>query len=69
MRKTITQKEVNKLLVLQEKASLLQKELDKIDADIQKMLGTKDENGRILDFLNLGQDVMVFLTDCGIKLK
>lgn len=69
MRKTITQKEVNRLLIFQEKAQLLNKELDKIDTDIQKMLGTKDEHGRILDFLNKSQDVMDFLCNCGIRLK
>ena len=69
MRKTITQKEVNKLLILQEKAVLLQKEVDKIDGDIQKMLDTKDDDGNILEFLNEGKDVMTFLYNCGIKLK
>ena len=69
MRKTITQKEVNKLLILQEKSVLLQKEVDKIDKDIQKMLDTNDDDGHILEFLNEGKDVMAFLYNCGIKLK
>lgn len=69
MRKTITQKEVNKLLIFQEKAQLLQEESVKIDTDIQKMLGTKDEHGYILYFLTEGQDVMDFLRNCGVKLK
>ena len=69
MRKTITQKEVNKLLILQEKSVLLQKEVDKIDKDIQKMLDTNDDDGHILEFLNEGKDVMTFLYNCGIRLK